>query len=144
MDVVGDNAQRRVVEGHYAMISVMLRAPVAALALAAVLTGACSKPPIDPLQLDRGLLTVTNDTGDTWTGVEIWLNRQFRVTVPSIAAHSRFQVPLGSFVEGFGRRFDFSRMQLNDVRLTAKTAAGAPVEVEKRLQVNNAKLPEGK
>jgi hypothetical protein len=111
------------------MIAVMLRALVVA-ALTAAVSVACSKPKADPLQLDRGILTVSNTTPDPWTNVEIWVNQQFRVTVPSIASNSRFQVPLNSFVEGFGRRFDFSRMQIRDLRLTAKTSDGAPVELK--------------
>jgi hypothetical protein len=116
------------------MIAVMLRALVVAAALAAAVGAACSKPKADPLELDRGILTVSNTTPDTWTNVEIWVNQQFRVTVPSIAANSRFQVPLNSFVEGFGRRFDFSRMQIRDLRLMAKTSGGAPVELKKDFQ----------
>jgi len=116
------------------MIAVMLRALVVAAALAAAVGVGCSKPPVDPLQLDRGILTVSNTTPETWANVEIWINQQFRVTVPSIAANSRFQVPLNSFVEGFGRRFDFSRMQIRDLRLMAKTSGGAPVELKKDFQ----------
>lgn len=116
------------------MIAVMLRALVVAAALAAVVGTACSKPTVDPLQLDRGILTVSNTTSDSWSNVEIWINQQFRVTVPSIAANSRFQVPLNSFVEGFGRRFDFSRMQIRDLRLMAKTSGGAPVELTKEFE----------
>jgi hypothetical protein len=113
----------------------MLRAIVMAAALAAAAVGtACSKPKVDPLELDRGMLTVSNTTPDAWTNVEIWVNQQFRVTVPSIAANSRFQVSLNSFVEGFGRRFDFSRMQIRDLRLIAKTSRGAPVELKKEFQ----------
>jgi hypothetical protein len=106
----------------------MPRAFVAAAVLAIASATGCSKPPIDPVQLQRGTVTVTNQTSEDWTGVEIWLNRNFRVTVPSIAAGSRFEVPVGSFVEGYGRRFDFNRMQIKDVRLTARTRSGQPIE----------------
>lgn len=102
--------------------------------LAAVLLLACSKPPVDPLQLDRGILTVTNDTPDTWTNVEIWINQQFRVTKSSIEAGSRFQVPLGSFVEGFGHRFDFNRMQVKDLRLSATKPDGTPIEIKQQFR----------
>jgi hypothetical protein len=112
----------------------MVRALVAVLALAVASAAGCSKPPADPLQLDRGILTVSNDTADAWTNVEIWINQQFRVTVPAIDARSRFQVPLGSFVEGFGHRFEFGKMQIRDLRLTAKTDRGAPVELRKQFQ----------
>jgi hypothetical protein len=112
----------------------MLRALVAVVALAAASAAGCSQKPADPLELDRGILTVNNDSPDTWTNVEIWVNQQFRVTVPSIEARSRFQVPLGSFVEGFGHRFDFGRMQVKDVRLTAKTSGGEPVQHKMEFQ----------
>jgi hypothetical protein len=100
---------------------------------AAVLLGlssitGCSKPAIEPVQLERGMISVTNQTPDDWTSVEIWLNRNFRVAVPSIGAGSRFQVPVSSFVTGYGQRFDFNRMQIKDVRLTAKTPGGQPIE----------------
>ena len=39
------------------------------------------------------ILTVDNRTSDDWTHVEIWLNTYFRITVASIPATSRFQVP---------------------------------------------------
>jgi hypothetical protein len=71
---------------------------------------------------------VTNQTPDDWTSVEIWLNQNFRVAVPSIAAGSRFQVAVSSFVTGYGQRFDFNRMQIKDVRLIAKTPGGQPIE----------------
>jgi len=68
----------------------MRRALVVALAFAMVGLAGCADIPPDPLQLDRGMLTVTNSTSSDWNGVEIWINRYYRVTVPTIAAHSRF------------------------------------------------------
>src|SRR3712207_992899 len=91
----------------------------AALALAAAV--ACSKPPTEALVLENGGVTVHNYTDQEWRDVEIWLNRQFRVTVPSIAPREgRFQVHVNSFTAGFGQRFDFNRMQITDLRLKAK------------------------
>jgi hypothetical protein len=112
----------------------MLRRLVALVVVAAAVASACSKPKVEPLELDRGLLTVTNDTGETWSQVEIWINQQFRVTTPSIEAGSRFQVPLGSFVEGFGQRFDFNRMQIKDLRLKATKSDGSAMEIKKDLR----------
>jgi len=89
---------------------------------------ACSNRPIDPLHLEQGTLTVNNRTSEPWTGVEIWINRNFRVTTASIAPDARFQVSVDSFVAGYGQRFDFARMQIKDVRLTAKTPDGQPIE----------------
>ncbi len=90
---------------------------------------ACSKKTVPPLQLDSGRLTVTNTTKDDWNKVEIWVNRQYRLTVESIPAGQQLQAPLSIFIEAYGRRFDFARQQLKDLRLSATTKSGAPVDV---------------
>src|SRR3989441_12909362 len=103
--------------------------------LAGVRAAGCTKPPPDPLQLDRNILTVDNRTSTDWTNVEIWLNYYYRVTVRSIPKESRFQTPLDTFVAGFGQRFDFRRMQVKDLRLTATLPDGKPLELKKRFEV---------
>jgi hypothetical protein len=103
-----------------------LLAAVAVLATAAA--AGCSQRAVEPLQLEEGTINVTNNTTDPWTGVEIWINQAFRATVPSIAAGARLQLPVNALVSGYGQRFDRSRMQITDVRLTAKTPDGQPVE----------------
>jgi hypothetical protein len=97
--------------------------------LAASLASACSKKNVPPLQLDAGRLTVTNTTNDDWNKVEIWVNQQYRLTVESIPAGQQLQTPLSIFIEAYGRRFDFARQQLKDLRLSATTKSGAPVDV---------------
>ena len=54
---------------------------------------------------------------------------------PSIPAGGRLQVPLDTFVAGFGQRFDYRRNQITDLRLKATLADGSPVEVEKEFAV---------
>jgi hypothetical protein len=105
-----------------------MRRLLAAAAVGAMAVAACSTRTIDPLQLEQGTVTVSNRTSEPWTGVEIWINRNFRVTTSSIAPDGRFQVSVNSFVAGYGQRFDFARMQIKDVRLTAKTPDGQPIE----------------
>lgn len=95
---------------------------------------ACSRPTIEPLVLDGPQLQISNDTADEWRDVEIWLNRYFRATVRSIPAHSRYKVPLSSFVSGYAQKFDFGRMQITALRLTAKHADGTPVELNKQFE----------
>ncbi len=106
------------------------------LVAAAVLAG-CAKPAADPLQLDRNLLTVGNQSGQEWSGVEIWLNTYYRVTVSSIPAGGRFQAPLDAFVAGFGQRFDFHKVQVKDLRLTAKLPDGKPFELKKTFEASD-------
>jgi hypothetical protein len=105
-----------------------------AAVLACVVAAGCSKPPVDPLQLDGNMLTVDNRTATDWTNVEIWLNTYYRVTVRSIPKESRFQAPLDTFVAGFGQRFDFRRAQVRDLRLTARLPDGQPLELKKQFQ----------
>lgn len=105
------------------------------MALVCTFAPACStKPPAAPLQLDAGRLTVTNNTRDEWTQVQIWVNRQYRLTVESIPAGQQLQTPLSIFVEAYGRRFDFSKQQIKDLRLEAKKKNGDPVDVRMDLK----------
>ena len=77
------------------------------------------------------MLTVDNHTTSDWNDVEIWINQYFRVTVPTIGKHSRFQVPLDSFVSGYSQRFDIHKSLIKDLRLTAKQPDGTPVLIKK-------------
>jgi len=98
---------------------------------AATLMAACADTQVEPMKLDGNMLTVDNRSSTDWNNVEIWLNTYYRVTWPSIPAHGRFQASLDVFVAGFGQRFDFRRMQINDLRLTAKLPDGRPFELKK-------------
>jgi hypothetical protein len=110
--------------------STRLRWCLAAAALA--IAAACrDRPPIEPLQLEGNLLTVNNQSAKDWTDVEIKLNLNHTVRVPSIAAGARMQVPLDAFVAGFGQRFNYKRTQVTDLRLTAKLPDGTPLELKK-------------
>ena len=104
-------------------------------ALVVFAIGCREKPPIEPLKLERGMLTVDNRTSNDWTGVEIWLNRNHSVRVASIPAGARQQVPLDAFVAGFGQRFNYKRTQITDLRLKATLPDGTPLEIKKEFTV---------
>jgi len=108
---------------------------LALLASAAIVAGACSGPPQEPLKLDGNMLTVDNRTKEEWRRVEIWLNTYYRMTADSIPPNGRFQTPLDNFVAGFGQRFEFRRMQIRDLRLTATLPDGKPLELKKEFRV---------
>jgi hypothetical protein len=111
------------------------RAGCALALLAALLAAGCLKGrKVDPLQLDGNLLTAVNQSEQDWNDVEIWINRQFRVTAPTIAASQAFRAPLDHFVTGYGQRFNFSRMQIRDVRLNARRPDGTAVEIRKQFE----------
>ena len=103
-----------------------------AIAAATIALGvSCAQAPPDPIVLEANRITVVNRTSTPWLGVEIWVNRQYRMTQPAIWPGERFQSPLDAFVEGFGHRFDYRRQQINDVRLTAKLPNNKPIEIVK-------------
>jgi hypothetical protein len=102
---------------------------MAGLILSTLVSFSCSKKIVPPLQLDAGRLTVTNTTSEDWTQIQIWVNRQYRLTVPSIPAGQQLQTPLSIFIEAYGNRFDFAKQQIRDLRLSAKNSRGEPVDV---------------
>ena len=106
----------------------------AAAILMLTCAGACRETPKEPMTLEGNLLTVDNRTNQEWRGVEVWLNHYYRVTAPSIPAGGRFQARLDVFVDSYARRFDFRRMQVRDVRLTATLPDGKPLQIEKPFQ----------
>jgi hypothetical protein len=108
---------------------------VAAALGALALAGCRERPPIEPLKLDGNMLTVDNRSPRDWTDVEILLNRNHSVRIASIPSGGRLQVPLDSFVAGFGQRFDFRRTQITDLRLNAKLPDGTTLEVKKDFAV---------
>ena len=90
---------------------------------------ACSSKIIDPLQLDGNRLIVNNRTTNDWHHVEILVNHYYRIVVPTMLAGQRLDAPLDQFMEGYGRRFNFARQQINDVRLSAALPSGEPVDL---------------
>src|SRR5712692_3306485 len=122
------------------MIVGAMRRSILTLSLWLVLVmGACAGAPVDPLQLDRNLLRVSNRSSADWTHVEIWLNTHYRITTPVIAAHTTFTANLDSFVAGYGQRFDFRRMQVKDLRLSATAPNGSPIELRKQFEESGVK-----
>jgi hypothetical protein len=103
---------------------------VSAALLSMMGAAACSSPKIEPLVLQGNMLAVNNTTDESWSDVAIWVNRYFRAIVPSIPAHSRADLTLDSFISGYGQRFDRHRIQLTDLKLTAKRPDGKPLELK--------------
>lgn len=112
----------------------MSRAVLFGLVLSGALAARCSSAPPEPLRVENGRLTVDNQTDAEWTGVEIWINRYFRATAPSIPPRSRFEVPLDAFVSGYAQRFNLRRTPIDDLRLAATDSRGQPVTLVLRPQ----------
>jgi hypothetical protein len=106
----------------------------AATTLCLSITGCGSPREVDPFQLEGNRLTVTNRTPDAWHAVEIQINRQYRVAVPTIIAGQRFDVSLDAFLDVYGNHFYYRRQQIKDVHLTATRPGGAPIDMHMALQ----------
>src|SRR4249920_3902232 len=89
-------------------------------AVVAIASAACYKAPEEPIKLEGNMVTVSNVSKQEWTHVEIWINQQFRMVTPSIPPRKPFQATPDTSVTGFCHRFNFKRIQVNDVRLMAK------------------------
>jgi hypothetical protein len=98
----------------------------AVLVCAAALVGRCSSRP-DPIQLDSGQLVVSNQEREDWRGVQVWLNDQYRVTVPEVKAGQQLIVPLDTFVAGWGQRFDRTRQAVAGVQVSGVTPSRRPI-----------------
>jgi hypothetical protein len=107
-----------------------VRWAVYVLLAAWVATAGCARSQTpSTFRLDGKRLMVTNTTSEDWTDVEVWLNTYYRVTAPSLSAGGRMDVPLGTFVAGFGQRFDFAKAQIVELHLTARRPDGQQVTI---------------
>jgi hypothetical protein len=98
-----------------------------ACVIGAVLVGACSPAP-ERLTLEGRTITVFNDSGEAWKGIEIWVNDHYRVTRDTMLPGERFVVSLESFVAGFGQRFR-SDQRVTGIEVTGTDASGDPVRL---------------
>ena len=140
MHVVGGDAQRRARPGiHYAMIARAFASVGGGLPdvhRADRVGGVPRKPRlIEPLQAGRQYADRRQPL-DAAIGsdVEIRLNRNHSVRTPSIPAGGRLQVPLDTFVAGFGQRFDYRRMPITDLRLHSEAARRHAARAEERVR----------
>ena len=80
------------------------------------------------------MLTVTNQSSTEWRNVDIHLNTYFAVRAASFLSRGVLRVPVDTFATGFGQRFNFHRMQIRDLRLTATLPDGKPLELKKKFE----------
>ena len=110
------------------MINGMRSKLAAVAALAALVSSvACASAP-ERLSIEDRTITVFNDSGEAWNGVEIWVNDHYRVTRDTIAHGERFIVPVETFTAGFGQRFDAAQA-VSGIEVTATDASGDPVRL---------------
>lgn len=102
----------------------------AALVVATALgTDAC-RPQRPAILVESFQIQVENQTGEKWTGVEVWLNDHYRVTARELDPGGRLVVPLDAFVAGFGQRFDRRRQAPFGIEVTARTASGREIRID--------------
>jgi hypothetical protein len=100
----------------------------AAVLTCALLGSACEEPR-DAIVVAENRITIENQTRQRWTQVEVWLNDHYRVVAPALEAGGRLDVPLDTFVAGYGQRFDRRRQSPFGIEVTARTESGAEVRL---------------
>jgi len=107
-----------------------LRLALACAVLCTLLAPACSQP-LDPLivSITERRIIVTNTSDEEWRDIEVWVNHHYRAVAQSLGPKGRMTAPLGSFVAGFGQRFDPAKQAVVGVEVTATTASGKPVKL---------------
>lgn len=89
---------------------------------------ACRAKP-EPLVVHTDRIVVSNLTGEPWTNVELSLNGYYRATASELAPGGKLDAPLGRFQTGLGHYYDTRRERVRDVKVTARTRSGAPIEL---------------
>jgi hypothetical protein len=105
------------------------RALCAGLLAVGALAAGCSSDPPHPVRVDGQTVIVENRSPEAWEHVEIWLNDHYRVTRSRMPAGERFDVPLNTFVAGFGQRFVPGRQVVKGIEVTATASSGQAVRL---------------
>ena len=63
------------------------------------------------------MLTVYNASSQDWKDVRIFLNDNYRVVTPIIAAHGQFKAPLDVFVEAYDYRTKRANIERHELAL---------------------------
>jgi hypothetical protein len=103
-----------------------MRSKLLALAVV-VLSGACAPKP-ERVSIEGRTITIYNDSGEAWKGVEVWVNDHYRATRDTIEPGERSLIPLDRLATGFGQRFA-SNQQVTGIEVTATDADGEPVRI---------------
>jgi len=90
---------------------------------------ACSDVEVEAIVVEGGRVTVTNKTGTDWSDVEVWLNDHYRGQLRSLVAGQRLDIPIRTFVAGYGQNFDPRKQAPYGVEVTAKASDGTPVRL---------------
>lgn len=105
------------------------------LGLTAALVAGCRSTP-DPIQVERGRVSILNQTKEDWVDVEVRINRYYLARVPRVRAGGRLDAPLNRFQGGFGRYFDIRREQVRRVDVAGRTASGTPVTLTWQIETS--------
>lgn len=74
-------------------------------------------------------ITVFNRTDVRWKNVDVWMNDHYRVQAPELLPGGRLDIPIRTFVSGWGLRFDPKRQVPFGIEVDAKGANDQPVRL---------------
>ncbi|HUR20736.1 MAG TPA: hypothetical protein VMZ90_08000 [Vicinamibacterales bacterium] len=86
-------------------------------------------PPLEPIVVADGAVTVRNQTGRQWQSVRIWVNDHYSGSVKVIPAGGFVREPLSRFVAAQGQRINAASTRIDSVVVLATDADGTAVRV---------------
>lgn len=102
-------------------------APLLVAVVAAAMPACREKP--EPLVVHADRIVVSNVTSEPWVDVALVLNGYYTATAPELAPGGQLDAPLARFQSGFGRYYDTQRERVREVKVTARTRSGTPVQL---------------
>jgi hypothetical protein len=108
---------------------IILSAAVAAVVFYLVAFRACGDDNRRAIRLEESRVVITNMSDAEWSAVEVWLDTWYRAQAPSLAPGQRLDIPLRSFVNGYGQRYEPARRSPSGIVVSAKDQKGQPVKL---------------
>ena len=71
-----------------------------------------------------GNLLITNNNSWDWWGVELELNGEYTYATPRIEGGSTLTIPLNSFTDGSGYRFNYLSQACKSMKIRCETPSG--------------------
>jgi hypothetical protein len=105
------------------------RTAAAAMVLCAGLAAAACRNTREPIRVHEGVLHVENQSNRAWRDVTVTMNDYYQAKAAALEPGGQLDAPLGSFMTGFGQRFDRRRESIRRIVVRATTASGEPVEL---------------
>jgi hypothetical protein len=86
-------------------------------------------PPLEPIVVSDGAVTVRNQTGSEWQSVRIWVNDHYSGGASVIPAGGFVREPLSRFVAAQGQHINVASTGITSVVVLAREPDGTAVRI---------------